>query len=55
MEVERAIAAALKKMVIFLLQKRHEEKKASTADKTMANSPPYNKSARKIKVSETAM
>jgi hypothetical protein len=53
--VEQAHAAALKNTVIFLLQKRHEEKNASIAAKAIAVSPPYINSARKIKVSETAM
>ena len=53
--VESAIAAALKKTVIFLLQKRHDEQKASIAAKTIAISPPYKINARKIKVSETEM
>ena len=50
-----ATAAALKKTVIFRLQKRQDEKKASRADKTIATSPPYIKSARNIKVSVTAI
>src|SRR5690606_33783488 len=51
----RATAAALKNMVRFLLQNRQDEKKASSAERMTATSPPYINRARKIKVSETAM
>ena len=49
-----ATAAALKKTVILRLQNLHDETNASTAERMIANSPPYNSSVRKINVSETA-
>jgi len=48
-------AAELKKTVILLLQKRHDEIVASNAASNIASSPPYSSSVRKIKVSDTEM